>query len=149
MTRQTPPNPTEGIQYTYDLVGNLTSLADDGGTTAYAYDPVNLVSSVTDPEGRTTTFAHTDGYLRDTVTYPNGVVVDTDWDGSRRMDRMEARAPSGQVLLSRDYSHTSASGADTLLRHSVTTEDGTTTTYGYDTLARLTEATTPGAPDFS
>jgi RHS repeat-associated protein len=43
------------ITYTYDKIGNMASYRDAGGTVAYTHTPVNLLASLTEPDGKRTT----------------------------------------------------------------------------------------------
>ena len=43
---------------TYDVLGNLATATDAGGTTAYGYNKLNLVDQITEPGGRTDVFAY-------------------------------------------------------------------------------------------
>ncbi len=64
--------------FTYDALGNLTSLTRLSGTssaatTSYTYEPAfNRVSAVTDPVGNTTSYAYNDTTNQVTVTDPTG-----------------------------------------------------------------------------
>jgi YD repeat-containing protein len=49
---ETPPNGgTPNLEYTYDQEGNLKTVKDNGETTTYYYDSVNMVTTLSDPEG--------------------------------------------------------------------------------------------------
>jgi len=45
-------------EYTYDSVGNLTEEKNRNGSTCYTYDANRRLKSVTEPEGRTTTYTY-------------------------------------------------------------------------------------------
>ncbi len=44
--------------YTYDAVGNLTSMSDATGKVSYGYNTVNLVTSLVEPDRATTSLAY-------------------------------------------------------------------------------------------
>ena len=67
-------------RYAYDPAKNLTSFSDGGGTVTYAYDELNLVTQLTDPQGRQTTFAHNDDNSRTRVSFPYGVTETMSYD---------------------------------------------------------------------
>jgi RHS repeat-associated protein len=145
VVKETPPSLGGLLTYTYDSVGNLTSLSDDGGTTRYEYDKVNVVTSVTDPQGRKTTFGYDEDQntLRTETNYPNGVKVGIQYDDSSRITEVKTtRAATGDVLNRFAYGYQSAAGLDTNLRQHVTDMDGNKTAYSYDGVNRLTGAKT-------
>jgi RHS repeat-associated protein len=121
-------------------VGNLTSVTDATGTVSYGYNPVNLVTSVVEPGGHTTTFAYDDDDNRTTTAYPNGVTQRVTYDASDRLTSIEGT--KGASVLTRFAYTYAASGSDTGLRRSVTDKDNNTTAYSYDALDRLTQAKT-------
>jgi RHS repeat-associated protein len=45
-------------QYTYDPVGNQLSKAEGKGTTTYTYDSLNRLSTVSEPDGKVTTYTY-------------------------------------------------------------------------------------------
>ena len=132
--------------YGYDDVGNLTSLTDPAGTVTYGYNTVNEVTSMVEPGSATTTFGYDAGGYRDEIAYPNGVTIDISNDASGRPTDITATDTSSVVLARRSYTYTDpTSTEDTLLRQSVTDENGHTTVYSHDTADRLVSAVTRDA----
>lgn len=126
------------ITTSFDPVGNLTSLSTVGGTTSYSYTPVNLLASLTEPGGATTTFSYDANYHRTKTSYPNGVSLNTSYDNDGQILSIVGQFGTGstaKTLTSYSYSYTKNN-----LRSQVVDQTGSTTTYGYDTLSRLTSA---------
>lgn len=136
-------------EYAYDLTGNLASLKDQGGTTSYTYDDANLLASVQEPGGGSpATFEHNPQGNRTKTTLPNGIVVETPYDGAGRLSSITAK--KGTTLLQSRALDYQKSGNETELIQKVT--DGTTattTTYAYDELDRLTSASGVGGSQAS
>ncbi len=58
------------VTYTYDENHNRTGMADALGVTTWAYDPLNRVTAVTDPFGRTLRYGYDPVGNRTVITYP-------------------------------------------------------------------------------
>ncbi|MBW3665819.1 MAG: hypothetical protein KY469_22270, partial [Actinobacteria bacterium] len=130
--------------YVYDDAGNLTSMTDPAGTVSYSYDAVNQVNLMTEPGSAVTDFDFDVAGNLDDITYPNSVVVDYQHDDSNRIKKIAATNGLSTVLAERVYTY-NVGIDDTLLRRTVTDENGEVTTYGYDSTDRLTSAVTRGA----
>jgi RHS repeat-associated protein len=157
--------------YTYDQVGNLKTIADAGGTVTYAYDVDNLLASVADPGGSCTTtpktlcttFGVDDDGNRTTTTYPNGVVLTSDYDAAGRLtctmatngpatptpptsknpcSDQETPNPIRRFVYNYLDSSDESNVHETALRQSVRDEAGNVTSYTYDSVDRLKTATT-------
>ena len=97
------------ITYAYDEVGNRTSMADSFGTTAYTYDYLSRLTSVTNPDNKSisyqydrngnrtqltdpadnvTTYTYDDDGQLETVTAPVGVTT-YHYDSLDRQDRVD------------------------------------------------------------
>jgi RHS repeat-associated protein len=122
------------ITTTFDPVGNLTSLSTVGGITTYTYNAVNVLVSLTEPGGATTTFGYDADYRRTQTNYPNGVSLSTTYDKDGQILTIIGTHGS-TVLTSFTYTYTANN-----LRAQVIDQTGQKTTYGYDTLSRLTSA---------
>ncbi len=142
LNRQTRKAAPEGtISYGYDAAGNMTSHDDWLGTVSYDYNSLNLLTSLTEPGGHQTTFAYDKSYNRTNTSYPNGVEQDASYDASGRIATIVGRNADGQTLTSFTYNYKDAESSDRALRQSVTDNtSGEKTTYGYDSLDRLTRA---------
>lgn len=155
--------------YAYDGAGNLVSRTDpDPGTgrpvTLYGRDPAGtgLLTSTTDPNGRTTTYGYTNGNLT-SVVLPLGEKTTMTYDGSGRMiTRVD---PRGNVTGADPAQYTTTFGYDNAdhlrtttdpLNHTTTSvydaagnlqsiqdANNHTTAYGYDNANHLTSMTTP------
>ncbi len=81
------------MDLTYDDVGNRTQMDDDTGITAYVYDALNRLTSVTFPGSRAVAYAYDEVGNRETITYlggsdevtyaydaANNLTTVTDWD---------------------------------------------------------------------
>jgi RHS repeat-associated protein len=170
MRHEAPQSPDANIDYEYDLVGNLTRITTteqignppEEKSVSYTYDAVNLVDSVTDQHGRTTSFTYNDKDLREKTIYPVGVTMETKWDKSRRLqwivsypsaNRAGCIDANGNPKTGTgchtmfDYVYTNPdNGLDTKTRYSVIDRDNEKTDYRYDEIGRLKTATTLDPP---
>jgi RHS repeat-associated protein len=114
--------------FTYDGVGNRLTMVDWIGTTTYAVDALNRVTSVTDPAGNVIGYGFDAVGNLTTLTYPGSKVVTytfddanriatvTDWDG-----RVTTYTPDADGRIG-----------------SFTLANGVVTTLGYDAKGRTT-----------
>ncbi len=140
------------IRYDYDAVGNRTLVEITRGgsitsSTTYTYDNLNRLEDVIDSSGTTTYTYDAVGNL-DTVTYPNGLVTDYNYNSINQLTDVYTRDPLNTIISHFNYSLT-ATGR----REIITELDGRTTAYCYDDLYRLTDEvifeTAPTTPPLS
>jgi RHS repeat-associated protein len=124
------------LTYTYDSDGNQTSNTDGlGHTTTYAYDARNELISQTDPLRRTTGYTYDLLGNRLTQTDANQKTTRYAYDAANQLTNITYNDPSTPDV---SYSYDGAG-------RRISMTDGTgTSTYGYDSLGRLTSASTPG-----
>jgi YD repeat-containing protein len=144
LTKETLPG-AKVNSYFYDNASNLIAFEDagTGSRVNYAYDTRNLLVSLTEPNGKQTTFEYWPDHLRKWTRYPNNVEMFTQYDGSNRLTYTYAKKSGAPTNLTEfTYSFADpATGLDTDLRHSVIDGvAGTTTNYTYDQLGRLKTA---------
>lgn len=128
-------NPADYEEYGYDAASNRTSLRKrDGRTIAYAYDPLNRVTSKTYPNGgaRPVHYAYDLRGLQQSANFdsPTGVGVTTYYDGLGRPTSSESNVSGVNRILT--YQHDS-NGNRTALIH----PDGQYIIYYWDDLDRL------------
>jgi RHS repeat-associated protein len=151
------------FNYTYDGV-NLLTFADPSGTTTYAYNSRNLVTSVTEPNSKQTTFAYDIAGNRVYTKFPSNVYQYTGYDGAGRICNIAAsttvltadsksryltctQTVTGTILgYKYKYDDPGTMGVDTLLRQSVTDQAGNKATYSYDEDLRLHQVVNTGSP---
>jgi len=119
--------------FTYDLGGNLTKVQDGlQRPTNFAYDPLNRSTSMTDALNRTTSYGYDPGGRLITVT-----------DAMNRTTSLAYDA--GSQLVSVTYSDGITPNVrfayDAMARQASMTDGTGTSTYGYDSLHRLVQAT--------
>ncbi len=140
------------MRYDYDAVGNRTLVEITRGgsitsSTTYTYDDLNRLEDVIDSSGTTTYTYDAVGNL-DTVTYPNGLVTDYNYNSINQLTDVYTRDPLNTIISHFNYSLT-ATGR----REIITELDGRTTAYCYDDLYRLTDEvifdTAPTTPPLS
>jgi len=67
-----PEDPADPVQYEYDARDRLTKIIDRlGGETVYTYDDNNNTKTITDAEGKVTTYDYDPRNLRTRITYPD------------------------------------------------------------------------------
>lgn len=155
-SRSLPSTGTTSL--TYDPVGNVVTATDAAGTLTYTYDNANKLSTLLEPGGsctaspkdRCTSFGYDNNGRRKDTTYPTGstpTVMTSTFDNSGRVSNIKAqRGATTFSDLSYTYSRmvgsTATDGALTRTRtnNQATGSTGKTTSYLYDTLARLTSA---------
>jgi RHS repeat-associated protein len=146
------------VRYGYDRAGNRTSVdfvSPNVGETTYAYNAVNLVTTITQPDAAQFTYSN---YNKDnqptTIAFPNGL-TQTNTYTHHRLTEALVSGPSGQVSdLKYRYDLDRAGAQDdmTALLTQVTSQvQGSTTTTNYDyasSLNRLTKATIVGGDTY-
>jgi RHS repeat-associated protein len=147
----------------HDGVGNLLSYSDSDGTVTYRYDAANQLTSITEPGGACpasgapapgsgcTQFSYDRNGAETARIFPGGARQDTTRDNAERPTRISAKNAAGTVISDIGYSYTAAGGtgatADrTLVQRRTHHKEagiaaGAVTSYGYDSLGRLTAAT--------
>jgi RHS repeat-associated protein len=123
----------ESFFYRYDVAGNLLSRRyPDGATTRYTYDADNRLTSSDTPDGRAT-YSYDAASQLTQVRYPNGFTESSSYDAAGRVDELKHERGK-RSLYEASYTY------DGLGNPATVDAAGTTTTYGYDELHRLTEA---------
>jgi RHS repeat-associated protein len=154
---------------TYDKVGNVLTVTDGSNspdttnlsTTTYSYDKANNLVALAEPGGScpaTPTVPNTtkctvftmwsDKDLRQLTQFPSGVKTETNYDTSGRMTTLTTRNATGTTtMVNQAYTWITGTSTDTQLLQKITDNvvPSNTTTYGYDDLNRLTNATRSGA----
>ena len=122
--------------YSYDPLNRMSSVTDSlGRKTAYSYDGIGNRTGLTDPSGRTTSFA------RDAANQLTGITYS---DGSTPNVSLSYDA-AGRRLGMTDGSGNTSYGYDSLNRLTQSTNGaGRSVTYRYDLAGRLTGITYPG-----
>jgi RHS repeat-associated protein len=134
---QTLPNGFSAtIGYTYDANGNRTGMSTPWGNFSYAYDALNRLTSITNPQGEVVSFTYDALGRRKTMTYPNGVVTSYAYDAASQVKQiLHKKGDAALAMANYEYD---ANGN----RTSMTDLDGMHT-YGYDALNRLVSASHP------
>jgi RHS repeat-associated protein len=141
--------------YAYDEASNLKSFTNSGGTTEYFYNKLNELESMYEPGGncsgtpaKCTRAAYSNAGSLTKITYPSGATLNYTVDPIAGLPTaITAKNPSGETLLSHSYSYLEGSDDTPLVFQDSYSQPGTatdTTTYEYDALDRLREATTTG-----
>ena len=123
-------------KYTYDNNGNARTITDpDGNKTQQSFDPLNRLSTVTDPApGGTTTYTYDQHDRILTVTDPNNNVTSYVYDGFG--DKIQTLSPDTKTTV---YHY----DPDSNLTQSKNA-DGVVAKYTYDALDRVLTTTYPG-----
>jgi len=129
------PNDLDPI-YTYDLNGNRISMIDPTGLTAYSYDALNRLTSITNNQGQITNFTYDALGRRSSMTPANGVVTSYTYDAASQLLTLGHQL-AGTTINSFSYSYDKVGN-----RKTKTSRDGLHD-YTYDVLNRLTQAANP------
>jgi RHS repeat-associated protein len=141
LTTETPPTGPQ-VTYAYDKAGNLTSITDGGGMVTYQYTgTTGRLSGLTQPDSSQITFGYDAQGNRNQVSYPNGVTVDSVFDGAAKPTSILAKKGS-TTLASFAYGYADSQSQPTNVIQSVTDENGSVTRYSYTTPGRLVRART-------
>ncbi len=125
----------EAVSYRYDGVGNRThTIYPDGKTVVYAYNDLNQVTSINDWDEGVTTYEYDENGRPITITLPNETVSTLTYDAAGNVTSIVHTSDAGQVIGSYSYSY------DATGRRLGAVENGTTISYTYDALYRLTDA---------
>lgn len=129
------------VAYTYDEVGNRTSITYPGSkTVSYSYDILNRLSTVTDWLGGVTTYHYEPLGNVAQIDNPNGTHVMYTYDGDNRMVSMVNKKANGEIISSYFYTYDNAgnitgnTSIDTL-NH---VDRNVTQTYNYNAANQLT-----------
>lgn len=121
------------VAYSYDENGNRLSMADPNGhTTTYTYDALNRLATMVEPLGNTTSYEYDAIGNLSRKTDPNGHAIQYAYDELSRLSTI-TYPDASTVTFTYD-----ANGNRTQMVDSVGT-----TTYGYDSLNRMTQYTDP------
>ena len=157
------PGTTVVIDYSYDAAGNLIEHKDNNyGAVGYVYDDANRLIQLIEPGGSCPTgtgspansgcvkFEYDANGAETKRTYPGNATVTTINDGAGRPTRMTAKDAGGVVKVDVGYSFAAAGqsgpSADRTAVQTRTSHAeqgipaGAVTSYGYDSLNRLTSA---------
>ncbi len=115
------------ITFGRDDAGNVTSVSDATGTTAFTYNNLDQVSSITYPDNLSLSFTYDDAGNRSSVTYPGGLTVSYTYDNRNRVSSVSWG--TGNSLA---YTYDSA-GYITKEERS----NGTESSYAYDANGRV------------
>ena len=120
---------------TYNSMGDLTSFTDQGGKVSYSYNAVNLLTTLTEPGGASTTFSYDANNRRTTTAYHNGVTLSLTYDNAGNETAITGKNTGGSTLSGYSYSY-----GGTHLRQSMTDQVlGQLNSYQYDSMNRLKE----------
>lgn len=132
------------VAYTYDGVGNQTSVSYPDGTTATKeYDLVKNLTKVIEEDGRTTTYTY-DGMRRVThMNYPDGWQEDYHYDAIGQLTAIEDTDPTQKDMKQQKNTFeydVCGNMIHEYMRGNGTGETTTDVTYTYDELHRVTSA---------
>ena len=71
--------------YVYDTNGNRSLMIDPTGLTAYNFDALNRLTSITNNQQQTTTFTYDALGRRTSMTHNNGVVTNYEYDAASQL----------------------------------------------------------------
>ena len=162
------PQPITGVSYnlnnqqivfgtkilTYDNNGNLTTVADESGTTIYTWDARNLLVGINGP-GLSASFAY-DAIGRRTRRTVNGATTEFLYDGTNPVQELSGGAVTANLLtglgIDERFTRTDSTGRVSFLTDilgstiALTDASGAITTeYTYDPFGKVTSTGSPNA----
>ena len=94
------------IHYTYDAVGNLTTLTyPDGKIVNYEYDAANRLNKVSDWSDRVTTYGYDRNGRLTTTTRANGTILTNHYDVAGRLLEQKDVDAKGAVINQYEYTY--------------------------------------------
>lgn len=145
LSRKTDPTGHK-LEYGYNGGGQRTSMQVEVGaasqTTRYGYDVAGRLTTVTDPGGRVFTMEHDPAGNPSRLARPNG--VDTTWthNGRNHLTNIRTFNRTTDATIA-GYGYTLATTGH---RTAILEADGTSRSYGYDALYRLTSENVTDGP---
>jgi RHS repeat-associated protein len=130
---------TANIGYGYDANGNRTRMTTPWGAFSYAYDALDRVTSITNPNGQTVTFTYDAASRRTSMSYPNGTKTTYAYDAAGQVTQIVHQKTSNQTAIAFDNYTYDADGNRIQISDLVGAH-----TFAYDKLNRLTAANHPG-----
>jgi RHS repeat-associated protein len=130
---------TANIGYGYDANGNRTRMTTPWGAFSYAYDALDRITSITNPNGQTVTFNYDAASRRTSMSYPNGTKTTYAYDAGGQVTQIVHQKTSNQTAIAFDNYTYDADGNRIQISDLVGTH-----TFAYDKLNRLTGANHPG-----
>ena len=82
------PDPDPDVSFTYNESGQRASMTDGLGTTAWSYDDLGRLVSVTDPFGKTVSYQYDANGNRTGLTYPDGKFAAYSYDSENRLTQV-------------------------------------------------------------
>lgn len=119
--------PAGGLEYVYDLAGNLTALSG-GSNITYSYDALNRLKTVHEINTGTSTYTYDNVGNLASVTYPKGVAHSYSYDTRNRLTNLGVNGTGGPIA---SYAYTLDAAGH---RTAVTELSGRTVNYAYDNL---------------
>ncbi len=127
----TDPN-TPDVSHTYDIFGNMTSVTDGTGLTSFVYDPLDRVTSITDPDLRVVSYTYDQASRRRSLTMPGNRQIDYGYTGYRLTGVSDWDSTTGDISYQWDF----GGRVNTIVREMPGAD--LETEYDYDLDGRLT-----------
>lgn len=122
---------SRSVTYQYDAAGNRTSMTTpDGLTTTYTYNDANRLTGISNFAG-SFTFTYDNAGRRIQLANPNGTTAAYSYDANGNLTLIRHTDSGNNVISENSYTYNSINNRITK----------NTTTYTYDTISRLTNTT--------
>jgi YD repeat-containing protein len=76
------------VSYSYDIMGNRTSMEDENGTTKYTSDKMGRITSVNSPKGENVQYEYDSIGRKGKLIYPDGSYVTYSYDDLNRIRKV-------------------------------------------------------------
>jgi RHS repeat-associated protein len=139
-TKQTPFGTLGYSYYANGSLARLWSSNANGVNTSYAYDALNRLDTVTDPNLGNTTYTYDEVGNLKSVNYPNAIKHQYTYNALNRLELLIDRSPTNTIINCWKYRATGAGQ-----RTWVEEFDHRTAWYTYDNLGRLKTETVTGS----
>jgi len=140
LTKVEYPAIKKNLMYTYDAIGLLQTLKDsDGNQIGYKYNGLKQLIAIVLPDLKEIRFSYTPKNLLLSVSYPNGITGQWDYDDADRIIKISYQDKAGKIVTGWTYAHDPAGN---MIEQKANQDHASS--FKYDPAGQLIEETRPG-----